>query len=598
MVALVLALAPQTSADEVSQALRVGRAGHAFDHLGAIDEQAQAATDSGFTILYATGLGGVGYAGLPPEVELESATRSISKYTGSAKAAGIELAIGYVCATSMVNLATFDKNWSDEFRRQFNSLPAEWQQMDRQGTPLASWYGGDYRPACMNHPDWRAYERSMVRRQLEAGHDGMFFDNPTVHPQGCYCSHCMRGFANFLEQNADTRSAVSQIARDDVEAIRKLADAHPKQFLRYRATIARDFLAHMRSFARTVKPQALVTCNNSLNSPDQMYSQCRVYGYNISELSKVEDFVVVEDMVSQPRIEANGQTVEYGPIYKLLHAISHDKPIVATTLAGGDYHTPPNLMRLAMAEAAANGASNLAFATWPESERARMIAAVKPQAALFRRNEALLNDAPFRADVVLYFPFGRWVETDQCAATKLAAELYGANVQFEVMSEDNLELDRTSGAKPVLVIESRLVLSGTDKAAVEAFEQAGGPVIVADTTDWLAAVRKSIERPSLSLKGPTTIRGIVHDQRDRTIVHLLNLNVKRISSFADEVHPASDVEVAVAVPFKKVRSVTLQTADAGASTESLKFEVEGDDEVTVRFRIPVLQVSAIVTVEP
>jgi len=37
----------------------------------------------------------------------------------------------------------------------------------------------------MNHPDWRTYERFMVRQQLESGCDGIFFDNPTVHPQGC-----------------------------------------------------------------------------------------------------------------------------------------------------------------------------------------------------------------------------------------------------------------------------------------------------------------------------------------------------------------------------------------------------------------------------
>ena len=66
--------------------------------------------------------------------------------------------------------------------------------------------------------------------------------------------------------------------------------------------------------------------------PSVLYSQCRMYGYNIDELSKVEDFVVVEDMGTQPRTEANGQTVEYGPTYKQLHAISHGKPIVAVTL--------------------------------------------------------------------------------------------------------------------------------------------------------------------------------------------------------------------------------------------------------------------------
>ena len=169
------------------------------------------------------------------------------------------------------------------------------------------------------------------------------------------------------------------------------------------------------------------------------YSQCRMYGYSIDEMSKTEDLVVVEDMGSQPRMEANGQTVEYGPTYKLLHAINHGKPIVAVTIANGDYHTAPNLMRLAMAEAAANNASYLSWPTWPEDQRKRMIAAVRPQAEFLRHNEKLLNDAPFRSDVALYLPFQRWVKTDQCATSALAAALTKENIQYRVVSEDDLD---------------------------------------------------------------------------------------------------------------------------------------------------------------
>ena len=50
------------------------------------------------------------------------------------------------------------------------------------------------------------------------------------------------------------------------------------------------------TIARTINPHTLVTCNNSLNSPGVLYSQCRTYGYNIFEMSKAEDYVVVEDM--------------------------------------------------------------------------------------------------------------------------------------------------------------------------------------------------------------------------------------------------------------------------------------------------------------
>src|SRR5206468_9215682 len=120
----------------------------------------------------------------------------------------------YVCATSIVKLESFDRNWTADFRAQFSSAPGNLLQQDRDGKPMASWYGGDYRPACMNNPNWRAYEKFIVRQQLEAGHDGIFFDNPTVHPQGCYCEYCMMKFSRFLN---------GESVKLDLAALRKLA---------------------------------------------------------------------------------------------------------------------------------------------------------------------------------------------------------------------------------------------------------------------------------------------------------------------------------------------------------------------------------------
>jgi hypothetical protein len=584
------------AADPVAE-LRTGRAGHAFDHLGGIGEQAETAAASGATIIYATGLGGVGVNGLPPANELAELRRHASEYNRQAKARGIKLSIGYLCATSIVKLESYDANFPPELKQQLKTSPAEWLQQDRQGKPLASWYGGDYRPACMNNPDWRTYESYMVRQQLETGHDGIFFDNPTVHPQGCYCPHCMKRFAAFLEENG---VAVGAELRDaaNVEAIRQLADAHPKEFQRFRATIASGFLARMREFARTVNPKALVTCNNSLNSPGVMYSQARTYGYDINELSKVEDFIVVEDQATQPRTEAGGRMIEYAPTYKQLHAIDHGKPVVAVTIVNGDYHTPPNLMRLAMAEAAAHDASYLSWPTWPEEQRSRMVKAVRPQADLLRSIEDLLNETRPRADVVLFLPIRRWTETEHCPASSLAASLSQANVQYAVISEDDFKLPTGHKRPSVLLVESRNVLNEQEAAAVKEFEQRGGHVVTGDHATWLADVRAAIGTPSIELKGPPTVRVVVRDQPERTVIHAYNLNVARLSSFEDKVTPAENVKLAVALPFAKIGSVTSHTADSKTTSGALAHEVEpASGGGRVEFSLPRLEISSIVTVE-
>lgn len=569
--------------------LRIGTAVHAFEHLGGISHQAEAAAASGATIIYA-GFGAAGYNGLPSPAEFKKLCLEEAAYVRKAKKKGIEIAMGYVCATSIVGLDTFDKNWTPEFRSQFKSSPSEWRQQDKNGRPLPSWYGGAYHPACMNNPDWRAYERFMVGSHIEAGYDGIFFDNPTVHPEGCYCPHCMAKFADFLtaqDQSVSVRSP---------DAMRRVAEAQPSDFKRFRATVAPGFLAEMRSFARSLKRDALITCNNSLNSPGALFSQIRTYGINISELSQAEDFVVVEDMGNQPRILPDGRAVECGPTYALLHAISHGRPIAAVTIAEGDYHTPPNLVRLAMAEAAANRASYVVWTTWPEAERPKMIAATRAQADLLRRHADLLNGTHPRRDVVVFLPFRRWVETDRCAATELAAELVRRNIPFEAVSEENFSAGSLAPAR-VLLIESRHVLTPKEVGSARKFESRGGKIIAGDEEKWLDRLIEALGAPSVIVEGPATVRAYVRDQPDRTIVHLLNLNVRRLSSFEDAVTPAREVHIRVRVPFREVRSVNSYSADLGTIKGSVAYRsrLEGK-ESEVEFAIPQLDVAAIVEI--
>lgn len=375
--------------------------------------------------------------------------------------------------------------------------------------------------------------------------------------------------------------------------------------MQFRATTARDFLASMRAAARKLRPEALITCNNSLNAPEQFFAQSRSLAYNIHELSKVEDFVLVEDMATQPRTEAAGATVEYGPLYELLHAISHGKPVVACTLAGGDYHTPPRLVRLAMAEAAAHGASYLCWPTWPEDRRTAMAAAVWQQSQLLAAHEDLLNEAPVRDEATLFLPFRQWLDSEACAAAPIAAALTRANVQYRVISEDDFSLASADGRPSVLVVESRSALNAAEARAVEQFERGGGRIVAADGAEWLEQLRQAIGRPAIVVGGPPTLRAVVRDQAGvgnqpgRTIVHLYNLNIERLSSFDDRVTPAERVVVGVRVPYAAVQEVDLRTADEGVAAGPLPFTVEdADGSAVVRFTVPRIDVSAIVVITP
>ncbi len=363
--------------------------------------------------------------------------------------------------------------------------------------------------------------------------------------------------------------------------------------MQFRATIAADFFADMRAYAKSIRPGALLTANNSLNSPDVLFKQIRESGMDIHAMSENEDFVTIEDMVSQPRTLPDGRTIEYGPTCEQVRAIIHGKPLVACTIAEADYHTPPHLTRLAMAEAAAHGASYLLWSTWPENVRAKMIDAVRPEVDLLYRTREWLARAQPRRDVILFLPARGWIDGDVCKESALAAELSRANLQYEVVCEDDFQLSRLQTTKTLLV-EGLSVLNSKEKAIAEDFRRAGGVVLAADAGDWLKQIRSQPGVPAVTVRGPATIRAVVRDLPQRTLVHLLNLNVVRRSSFEDEVRPAENVRLTVHVPFRSGYTVRAITADAQGTSGNLPADFHADSRGgMVEFVVPRLDLSAI-----
>ena len=246
-----------------------------------------------------------------------------------------------------------------------------------------------------------------------------------------------------------------------------------------------------------------------------------------------------------------------------------------------------------------------------------MSALIRPQADCLRHNADLLNGTRPRRDVVLFLPFRNWLVTGQCRASQLAAELTRANLQFEVICEDGLCAEAEShvltGKAPavssrdipkqlrgtrVLVAGSRSDFVASETNLLERFTRAGGSVITAEKADWLKAVQAAIGEPSVRVQGPVTVRAVVRDQPHRTMVHLLNLNVQRLSSFEDKVTPVTDLRVAVLVPLKKVHSVRALTADGAGTSGALRFTSTAKGrETLVQTTLPRLEIATMLRIE-
>ena len=100
------------------------------------------------------------------------------------------------------------------------------------------------------------------------------------------------------------------------------------------------------------------------------------------------------------------------------------------------------------------------------------------------------------------------------------------------------------------------------------------------------------------MEGGTTVRAVVRDQPHRTIVHLLNLNVQRLSSSEDKVNPITALRVVVRVPLKKVRSVRALTADDAGTSGALRFSATPRGrETLLETTLPCLQIATMLLIE-
>ena len=102
-------------------------------------------------------------------------------------------------------------------------------------------------------------------------------------------------------------------------------------------------------------------------------------------------------------------------------------------------------------------------------------------------------------------------------------------------------------------------------------------------------------KPAVVIKdAPAGVRAVLREKGDRTVVHLLNLNVERLSSFEDRVRPVENVRLVVRCHGDVPKSVTAISADAEATAGAIRFGATSDAGVNyVDLTVPRLFASTI-----
>ncbi len=225
--------------------------------------------------------------GFPPEVEQEDWTdfrRAVAVYHD----AQVRV-FGYVQTSNCV--------YDGSYRAK------DWYAQDSRGR-LFYYYTGRYM-TCWTHPDWLAHLREITRGIVEAGADGVFYDNPwygaqPIHfggawlgPTGCYCARCRAAFraATGLEMP---------------ERVAPETDERSRVYLRWRAAQVTATLAELANYARSLNPEIVISSNDfdAVMRPSYL-----IYGIDLQGLSAVQDVIMIEDY-GLPRWEMAEQNDE------------------------------------------------------------------------------------------------------------------------------------------------------------------------------------------------------------------------------------------------------------------------------------------------
>jgi len=277
--------------------------------------------------------------GFPPEIEQEDwqAFRQAAKVY---HASGMRV-FGYIQTSNYV--------WTGSYRAK------DWYARDPRGRPFY-YYTGRYM-SCWRHPEWIEHLREMVRGIIEAGADGVFFDNPWHASQpfllggswlgsaGCYCNRCR---VAFREETGLEIPAHLSPGRSETD-----------RYLRWRADQVTHTLSELAANARALEPEVLISANDFDAIMRPSFVMC---GIDLPALAKVQDVLMIEDY-GLPRWEAANRPapllVNNALTLRTAQALAGGTPVSTDPYDNGigfDDVYPPRRFQQGIAEAAACGA--------------------------------------------------------------------------------------------------------------------------------------------------------------------------------------------------------------------------------------------------
>ena len=415
---------------------------------------------------------------------------------------------------------------------------AELLQSDVDGKPLLE---GDYEGqtlvrGCPSNPHWRTVLKALVKLGIEVGIDG--FTVTFAQREACACSHCQRGFREFLAAKyapaeLQEKFGIQDVAKHNFAAINgffKPGAATPlaleslKFAQRMLFECEREVLLE---YGRRLRPDLIVGQWNHLYCWN-----CNPWNVTFAQLSgderctlPTELWGLGENFVWYSIGNQGGYwKPEQGKFaqFTLEHKFLHE--------AGGGLPQTIKLddearLRIYLAEAVAHG--GFGPARGPHYKEVATQAVLRRYFRFLRRHESLYRPIESYAEVGLVFPRRAVHRGDlQPVATfkHVGTALSRGNILFDVILDDNLSAARLRRYQTVL-LPARSGLSADGSRLLSAWQSAGGRLetLAADESTEISIFKDPNEQFS-RLDAPQTLTWTVWNQpeRSRLVIHLVN----------------------------------------------------------------------------
>jgi hypothetical protein len=400
--------------------------------------------------------------------------------------------------------------WEDMFENVPESK--DWVRKDPDGKPTP-YSAGSYAKmgrvtrymARLAHPGWREYLKKRIDLAIEAGADGIFYDN------------------NFNEYLFETY----------------------REMYRHGLSRKRDFVMGGNFHSNTY---VLNRITNLISTEDGV--EPGIYAAaNVPERDAAKKQLVGV---------GDGYLVTNLGLYRVLNAFSHGwKPVI---VEDGKRETSDRLARpiparrhqLALAEAWPLGASMQLFS---EGAFADGLYRGRPEAMEIWQAIGRYNRF-HAANELLYVNAAPWanvaVVLDESSAGVAALNALAArNVGYRVIYEHDLTADHLLGARAVVVATADMRPKAD--AAIESFKSSGGKVFRLSETPSIDALARQVAAsapPPFTLEAPTGVLAVATTQNagQRLLIHLLNYTAQ----------PAGKVRIAIR---GQVNSAALHSPD-------------------------------------